>query len=390
VTLHPLLIPLDLGADFLNALNVLMQPIYWAISGVLVGFHSLFSGFLDRNAGVTWVLSIVSLTVVVRTLLIPLFVRQINSSRKMQLLGPKMKALQEKYGTDRERLGQEQMKMYKEEGVNPFASCMPLLLQMPIFIGLFNVLNGVSNGAAVGYFFEREPQLVNSLRDATIFGGASLAGLFAPGGDIGRAFTQWGATQTVAALLIVGMTVTLFITQLQMMRKNMPPEALTGQMAQQQKIMLYTFPLMYLFFGISVPIGVMIYWFASNLWTLGQQWILIHNSPSPNTPAYIDWEERMRAKGKDPEEVLRKRLGMDRKPKATVADDPTKVARQVRQPPAQPSARQPKASQPVDKGTGPAKPPTTPAAPAASDETQRQTIQRQQPNRQTRAKRKKS
>nr|NLI49009.1 membrane protein insertase YidC [Propionibacterium sp.] len=382
MTLTPLLVPLDLGADFLNALNVIMQPIYWAISGVLVGFHSLFSQFLDPAGGLTWVLSIVSLTVVVRTLLIPLFVRQINSSRKMQLLGPKMKALQEKYGTDRERLGQEQMKLYKDEGVNPFASCMPLLLQMPIFIGLFNVLNGVSNGVAVGYFFEREPELVDSLRQATIFGGASLAGLFAPGGDIGRAFTQWGATQTVAALLIVGMTVTLFITQLQMMRKNMPPEALTGQMAQQQKIMLYTFPLMYLFFGISVPIGVMIYWFASNLWTLGQQWILIHNSPSPNTPAYLDWEERLRAKGKDPEEVLRKRLGMDRKPKATVADDPTKVARQNTTRPAKatPAAEPAKTESPD---------PTTPPAPApASGE--RQTIARQQPSRQSRAKRKKS
>ncbi len=386
MTLLPLLIPLDLGADFMNVLNLIMQPIYWAISGVLVGFHSLYSGFLDPNGGATWVLSIVSLTVVVRTLLIPLFVRQINSSRKMQLLGPKMKALQEKYANDRERLGQEQMKMYKEEGVNPFASCMPLLLQMPIFIGLFNVLNGVSNGAAVGYFFERQPELVDSLRHATIFGGASLAGLFAPGGDLGKAFTQWGATQTVAAALIIGMTVTLFITQLQMMRKNMPPEALTGQMAQQQKIMLYTFPLMYLFFGISVPIGVMIYWFASNLWTLGQQWILIHNSPSPNTPAYIDWEERMRAKGKDPEEVLRKRLGMERKPKATVNDDPTKVARQAR--PSSPEKAPAGSKKPAEPPVAGAED-ASPAAPEASGSGDRQTIQRQQPNKQTRAKRKK-
>ena len=385
MTLLPLLTPLDLGADFLNALNVLMQPIYWAISGVLVGFHSLYSNVMDPAGGLTWVLSIVSLTVVVRTLLIPLFVRQINSSRKMQLVGPKMKALQEKYGSDRERLGQEQMKLYKDEGVNPFASCMPLFLQMPIFIGLFNVLNGVSNGAAVGYFFEREPELVDSLREATIFGGASLAGLFAPGGDIGKAFTEWGATQTVAALLIIGMTITLFITQLQMMRKNMPPEALTGQMAQQQKIMLYTFPLMYLFFGISVPIGVMVYWFASNLWTLAQQWILIHNSPSPNTPAYIDWEERIRAKGQDPEEVLRKRLGMDRKPKGTVSDDPTKVARQSTSGSAKSTGKTTGAPAESAAATSGVE-----EAAASESEAQRQTIQRQQPNRQTRAKRKKS
>ena len=292
MTIAPLLIPLDIWGDIGNGLNAMMQPIYWAISGVLVGFHWLFSQVMDPNGGMTWLLSIVALTVVVRTLMIPLFVRQINSSRKMQMLGPKMKELQEKYGTDRERLGQEQMKLYKDEGVNPFASCLPLLLQMPIFIGLFNVLNGVANGAPTGQFFVQEPALVDSLRHASVFG-ASLAGRFLP-------ITPFGANQVMAGLLIIGLVVTLFVTQLQMMRKNMPPEALTGPMAQQQKTLLYIMPLSYLFFGVSVPIGVMLYWFASNLWTLGQQYLLIHNSPAPNTPAYVDWEERMRAKGKDP------------------------------------------------------------------------------------------
>ena len=325
MNLSPLLTLLDFGADFGNALNAMMQPIYWVISGIVVGFHWLFSQFLNPDAGATWLLAIISLTVVVRVAMIPLFVRQINSSRKMQLLQPKMKALQEKYGTDRERLGQEQMKLYKDEGVNPLASCLPLILQMPIFIGLFNVLNGVSNKVPVGTFFESGAHasatdpghvvypLVDSLSGASIFG-ASLAGKFMPMDN------GFGANQVLAGLLVIGLVVTLFFTQLHMMRKNMPPEALTGPMAQQQKTMLYVMPLSYLFFGISVPIGVMTYWFASNLWTLGQQYILIHNSPSPNTPAYLDWEDRMKAKGKDPEAVLRKRLGMDRGPKATVSD----------------------------------------------------------------------
>jgi len=375
VNLLPLLIPLDFGADFLHALDAMMQPIYWVISGIVIGFHWLYSRVLDPNSGITWVLSIISLTVVVRLAMIPLFVRQINSSRKMQLLQPKMKALQDKYGTDRERLGQEQMKLYKEEGVNPFASCLPLLLQMPIFIGLFNVLNGVSNGVPVGQFFVNQPELVDSLRHASVFG-ASLAGRFMPI-DQG-----WGANQWLAGFLIIGLTVSLFFTQLTMMRKNMPPEALTGPMAQQQKTMLYILPLTYLFFGISVPIGVMMYWFASNLWTLGQQYILIHNSPSPNTPAYLDWEDRMRAKGKDPEEVLRKRLGMDRRPKATVSEDPTKVARQN-------TARSTTASAPPAKASS-AKQTVSDTSIPAEDDAERQRIQRQQPNKQTRAARKKS
>ena len=125
------LLPLSIWSSIGAAFSAMMEPIYWAISGILVGFHWLYSRFLDPNAGVTWVLSIISLTIVIRTLMIPLFVKQINSSRKMQLLGPRLKELQEKYGADRERLGQETMKMYKEEGVNPAASCLPSSCRCP-------------------------------------------------------------------------------------------------------------------------------------------------------------------------------------------------------------------------------------------------------------------
>lgn len=360
--MNPLLLPLDIWSSIGGAMNAMMQPIYWAISGILVGFHTMFSQFLDPESGLAWTLAIISLTVVIRTAMIPLFVKQINSSRKMQLLGPRLKELQAKYGSDREKLGQETMKMYKDEGVNPAASCLPILLQMPIFIGLFRVLNGAARNQPEGHFFTKNQDLVDSLRNAQLFG-ADISGTFMP-------FETFGATQWVALFLIIAMTSSLFVTQLQLMRKNMPPEALTGQMAQQQKMMLYLFPIMYLFFGVSIPIGVMLYWFASNLWTLGQQYILIRNNPTPNTPAYIDWEERMRAKGKDPQEIINKRLGI-KKPKATESSDPTKVARQ---------------------GTGRS---TTVAddSPAdtdtADDNGGKQQIQRQQPRKSSRAARKK-
>ena len=94
------------------------------------------------------------------------------------------------------------------------------------------------------------------------------------------------------------MTVTLFITQLQLMRKNMPPDALTGPFAQQQKIMLYVFPLVFAVGGINFPVGVLIYWFTSNLWTMGQQFYVIRRNPAPGTPAYDAWEERRKSKGK--------------------------------------------------------------------------------------------
>ena len=138
-----MLLPLSGFWDFLNWA---MWPLYAAVSGILVGAYRIWSPLVGADSGWTWVLSIVSLTVVIRTLLIPLFVKQINSARNMQLIQPKLKALQQKYGSDRQRLGQETMKLYQEEGVNPASSCLPLLLQMPIFIALFNVLNGVARG----------------------------------------------------------------------------------------------------------------------------------------------------------------------------------------------------------------------------------------------------
>jgi len=359
-----LMVPLNLWDDFLGLLGAMMTPLYWAVSGILVGFHQLLSTFLDPASGWTWTLSIVLLTVVIRTALIPLFVRQINSARNMQLIQPKVKALNDKYGADRERLGRETMKLYKEEGVNPMASCLPLLLQMPIFLALFYVLLSVSDGKALGYFFEQNAALVTSLKDATIFG-APISARFLP---LGAGF---GPTQFVTLTLIILMTGVLFVTQLQLMRKNMPPEALTGTMAQQQKMMLYMFPVIYAIGGVSIPIGVLIYWLTTNLWTMGQQYILIHNNPAPGTPAYVDWEERMRAKGLDPDAISAKRRGASKKVRETGDFDPTKVARQ-------------------NRGAAAASDPVSAGSPEEVDDqgVKRQVIQRQQPRKNTRAARK--
>ena len=297
--MNPLLIPMSIWDSIYGALSTMMQPIYWAVSGLVVFFHWLLSFVLPPDSGVTWTLSIILLTVTIRILLIPLFVKQINSARNMQLIQPKVQELQKKYGSDRQKMGEETMKLYKEEGVNPMASCMPLLLQMPIFLALFRVLQGVADDQIRGYFFKDNPQLVTSLQNAEIFG-AGLAERVFP-------LQPFGATQVVGIVLVILMVGTLFITQLQLMRKNMPPEALTGPMAQQQKMMLYLFPVMYAASSVVIPIGVLIYWLTTNIWTMGQQGILIRNNPAPNTPAFIDWEERMIAKGKDPKQIMAER-----------------------------------------------------------------------------------
>src|ERR1700709_2817549 len=118
-----------------------MLPLYYLTSFVLVSFHKVFGGIFGANSGVAWVLSIIGLTLLIRTALIPLFVKQIKSSRNMQLLQPKVKELQKKYGHDREKLAAETMALYKETGTNPFASCLPILLQMPIFLALFRLID---------------------------------------------------------------------------------------------------------------------------------------------------------------------------------------------------------------------------------------------------------
>ncbi|MFZ1285203.1 MAG: membrane protein insertase YidC [Propionicimonas sp.] len=382
MNLLPLLLPLGLWEDFLGLLNTMMQPLYWAVSGLLVMFHSLLSNVMDPDSGWTWALSIVLLTVMIRTALIPLFVRQINSSRNMQLLSPKLKELNEKYSHDREKLGQETMKLYKDEGVNPMASCFPVLLQMPIFLSLFYVLLSASNGVALGYWFETNPELVSSLQHATIFG-AEISARFVP-------MTSWGAVQTLTLILIILMTGVLFVTQLQLMRKNMPPEALTGQMAQQQKMMLYMFPAMYAIGGINIPIGVLIYWLTTNLWTMVQQYILIHNNPAPGTPAYVDWEERMRAAGKDPDEISAKRRGAKKRTSAASDYDPTKVARQST---TRPTGTAPNAGSPGGTATTTTgSTASTAGTPAVGDDSSngsdRTVVQRQQPKRNARAKRK--
>ncbi|HET9873217.1 MAG TPA: membrane protein insertase YidC [Propionibacteriaceae bacterium] len=292
-------VPMGIWDPFIAVGSAIMQPLYWVVSGILVLAHKLFSPVFGADSGWTWTLSIVSLTVVIRVALIPLFVKQIKSSRAMQLLQPKVRELQKKYGHDREKLGQETMKLYKEHNANPLASCMPLLLQSPIFIALFRVLDGASrldpqgNPIARGHWLKVNPDLVQSLNEATVFG-ARISDTFTKAGFVGGI----NSIHVVTIALIVAMTATLFVTQLQLMRKNMPPEALTGPFAQQQKMMLYLFPIIFAVGGINFPVGVLIYWFTSNVWTMGQQFYVIRRNPAPGTPAYDAWEERRKTKGK--------------------------------------------------------------------------------------------
>lgn len=252
------------------------------VSWILYFFYSLLGPVLGEGNGWTWVLSIVGLVIVIRILLIPLFVRQIKAQRNMQAIQPQLKEIQKKYAGDRERQSQEMMKLYKETGTNPLMSCLPLLLQAPIFFALFRVLQyGIAQQQPVGALTQ---DLVNQAHDATVFGVPLYA-------------TFWNAVETpdptstrlLTVVMIILMSATTFITQRQLLLKNTTGD---NPMARQMKILSYVFPVIFAVTGVAFPIGVLVYWFTTNVWTMGQQFWVIRNNPTPGTPAYEAHEQR--------------------------------------------------------------------------------------------------
>jgi len=279
----------------------ILWPIKWAIEAILVFWHEfLTAAGMPSSAGITWVLSIIGLVLVVRAALIPVFVRQIKSQRNMMVMQPELLAMQKKYKgkTDpdsRQRFAQEQMELYKKYKANPLSSCLPLLLQMPIFGALFVVLNEAQKtdpNAGVGLLSK---ELAYSFGHSQ-FLGAALSANFTSGNL---------NAQIMAAVMIVLMTASQFITQRQIMAKNQNPAAMNSQYAQTQKIMLYVFPLIFAVSSFAFPLGVMWYWLASNFWTMGQQFVVIRNMPTPGSEAHKAREARLAKKGKalTPEQI---------------------------------------------------------------------------------------
>ncbi|GAB79065.1 YidC/Oxa1 family membrane protein insertase [Austwickia chelonae] len=278
----------------------MLWPLRWAVEWILVGFHTLFTSIgAPAASGWTWSASIAGLVVLVRVLLIPLFVKQIESSRRMQLIQPEVQKIQARYKgkTDPDSVrarNEETMALYKRTGTNPFSSCMPILLQMPIFFALFSVLNNLGRVAdpqsGVHAAGPLTAALAKQADNSTIFG--------AP---LSSTFLYSGSTEAkiLTVVLIILMSVTTFWTQHQLMRKNMPASALDNPFAQQQKILLYLMPIIFAVSGINFPIGVLIYWLVTNLWTAGQQYYVIKRMPAPGSQAEKDLAERRRRAGKE-------------------------------------------------------------------------------------------
>ena len=262
----------------------MLNPLYIAVSWVLLRWHELFSKIgMPFDSGLTWALSILMLVVTIRILLFRFFIRQVHNQRKMQEMQPKIQALRDKYKNDRQALSQEMMKLQKEEGFNPLGGCLPILLQAPIFLSLFHVLRlvGTAKDVALRTEYHWTEAERHSAGAAKLFGAPIAAAFRTPPEQFAALHPDPAATKIVTFVLIVLMCAATFITQRQIMRTS--GQVLEGQQAMIQKLMLYGMPISLFFSGFFFPLGILLYWFTNNLWTMGQQFYILHRHPHPST-----------------------------------------------------------------------------------------------------------
>ncbi len=254
----------------------ILNPLFEAVAWVIMRIHAVLAVPFGASSGWAWGLSIVILVMLMRALMVPLFIKQVNSQRKMQAHMPQLQEIRKRYKNDKQRLNEETMKFYRENGINPLGGCLPLVAQLPLFWALFNVLRGISTwqpGHAPPYGLTTD--VVKSALNAHIFG-ASLADKFL--------FTIPGEPLSARIVILVFVLVsaaTTFMTMRQSSRRGMMQQTAvdpTNPAANMQKYMMYIAPFFALT-GLYWEFGLVIYWVTTNVWTLGQQHILFRNLP---------------------------------------------------------------------------------------------------------------
>jgi YidC/Oxa1 family membrane protein insertase len=264
----------------------LMAVIYSAISAILLFWHGAWHKVLGDASWLgtnwSWVLGIIFLVITVRAILFPIFVKQIKSQRAMQALQPKVKALQEKHKGDRETMQKELMELYRSEKANPLMGCLPMFLQIPVFLGLFHVLRHLKPtmpdnmktlyGWTIGQF--------DSASHAKLFGAPIAASFKSPASELALLGASGTTVKIVAGILMATMIVTTFLTSRQMILKTGWAE--DPQQKMVQRLMLYGVPFSLLISGTLFPIGVVIYWTTQNVFSLGQQMWVLRKYPPPN------------------------------------------------------------------------------------------------------------
>ncbi|MEU4232801.1 membrane protein insertase YidC [Nonomuraea sp. NPDC026600] len=254
--------------------------LYEAVAHVIIWIHQGYSTFLNPDSGLTWALTIVTLTVFMRVLIFPLFLKQMRSSKKMQELAPKVAELRKRYKNDKQRMNQEVMALYQGAGANPLGGCLPVVAQFPIFISMFTVLRAMADGRPV---YGMTQQLVDSARSAHIFGAPLPASFWMSQAQVEGFGATVVTTKIVLGVFVAISSLTTFLTVRQSVTRSMA-QMPDNPMAQQQKILMYISPL-FAFFSLNFPLGLIMYWVTTNLWTLGQQHWFYSRHPMPQFDA---------------------------------------------------------------------------------------------------------
>ena len=254
-----------------------LNPLYTAVAWVMAEIHAGLSLILPSTSGQAWFLTIVLLVVFMRLLLVPLFVKQMHSMRKMAALTPQLQELRKKYKGDKQTLNEETMRLYRENGVNPLGGCLPLVAQLPVFFALFNVLRGIADWKSGPTPYGLSESVVKSAQNANILGAhISDKVLFTPPGM----HVPLEAKIVILCFVTISV-VTTFLTVRQSTKRGMTPQMTPDNpMAASQKYMAYIVPFFALS-GLYWAFGLVLYWVTTNVWTLGQQWVLFKRYPAP-------------------------------------------------------------------------------------------------------------
>jgi YidC/Oxa1 family membrane protein insertase len=252
-----------------------LNPLYAAVAWVMAQIHAGLSLILPSTSGQAWFLTIVLLVVAMRLLLVPLFVKQMHSMRKMSALNPQLQELRKKYKGDKQTLNEETMRLYRENGVNPLGGCLPLLAQMPMFFALFNVLRGIADWKGGPTPYGLSESVVKSAQNANILGAhISDKVLFT-----GTMHVPLEAKIVILCAVAISV-VTTFLTVRQSTKRGMTPQMTPDNpMAASQKYMAYIVPFFALS-GLYWAFGLVLYWVTTNVWTLGQQYVLFKRYPT--------------------------------------------------------------------------------------------------------------
>lgn len=279
-----------LDQGFFGWIYKILRPIEIAMTYIIKFFHDILTNIgLRGQQGIAWVISVMLLVVLVRLLILPLFIKQMVSMRNMQAVQPQLQKIQNKYKgkTDpasREAMSRETMKIYQDNHVNPAGSCIPALIQSPVFMAMFytlSVVTYISNGARgpLGAF---DKAVSTEFAQARVFN-ITLSSMFTtanPGGKI------------TIGIFVALMCFTMFYSQWHNTRRNMPRASMQGRSYRTQMMMSFIFPVMYIFSGIAFPFAVLVYWLTNNIWTLGQTFWQTYNMPTPGSPAAEAKEKR--------------------------------------------------------------------------------------------------